>query len=409
MEFCELTEYEFQNFVDTCGLRRIFFQTVMMKKKLECDGVKVYLVGVKEEGKVIGASLIAKTKHNFLGKAVYEAYKGFVLDYRNKELVKFMTEGVRRFLKEKNGLKLIIDPYIPLVSRDMYANVTDEFDNHDIVKYLHSIGYKNSKTDQVKWIYCLDIDGKDSNSIFNGFRSSTRNNINKTLTKYNLSIRTLAKDELKEFRKITSETSNRRSFVDKSLKYYEEMYDCFKDDVVFLICEINLEEYIKTLMELNENMVSKLNELSDSSSNLKKKEAMKKDIKNNKRKIIEARELIRKKGKIIPLSAAMFVLYGDEVIYLFSGSYTEYMHFCGQYRLQWEIIKYAADKGYKRYNFFGLLEVFDEKGKDYGVYEFKKGFGGYVEELLGAYEIILSPVCFLYNALKKIRQLLSRR
>lgn len=77
MEFSELTEYEFQNFVDTCGLRRIFFQTVMMKKKLECDGVKVYLVGVKEKGKVIGASLIAKTKHIFLGKAVYEAYKGF--------------------------------------------------------------------------------------------------------------------------------------------------------------------------------------------------------------------------------------------------------------------------------------------------------------------------------------------
>ena len=44
---------------------------------------------------------------------------------------------------------------------------------------------------------------------------------------------------------------------------------------------------------------------------------------------------------------------------------------------------FAADNGYKRYNFYGIQDVFNPKGKDYGVYEFKKGFGGYVEELIG--------------------------
>ena len=80
------------------------------------------------------------------------------------------------------------------------------------------------------------------------------------------------------------------------------------------------------------------------------------------------------KGNVIPLSAAMFMLYGDEIAYLFSGSYEEYMKFCGQYRLQWQIIKYAADNGYKRYNFYGIQDVFNPNGKDRGVYEFKKGF-----------------------------------
>ena len=46
MKFTELTEQEFQNFVDTQNNKN-FFQTVMMKKKLECDGTEVYLVGVK--------------------------------------------------------------------------------------------------------------------------------------------------------------------------------------------------------------------------------------------------------------------------------------------------------------------------------------------------------------------------
>ena len=57
MKFTELTEQEFQNFVDTQNNKN-FFQTVMMKKKLECDGTKVYLVGVKENNKVIAASYV---------------------------------------------------------------------------------------------------------------------------------------------------------------------------------------------------------------------------------------------------------------------------------------------------------------------------------------------------------------
>ena len=407
MKFTELTEQEFQNFVDTQNNKN-FFQTVMMKKKLECDDIKAYLVGVKENNKVIAASLIAQTPQEFLGKITYEAYKGFILDYHNKELLKFMTDGIKNFLKEKNGLKLIIDPYIPAVSRNMEAEITDEFDNRDIIDYLHTLGYKDSQSSQVKWTYCLDINGKTSKELFNDFRSSTRNNINKTLTKYDLNIRTLSKDELKEFKTITSDTCDRRSFSDKSLKYYEEMYDCFKDDVTFKICEINLNNYIQKLEDSNKEMASKLEELSDSNSNLKKKEVMKKDIENNNKKIQEAKDLKQKKGNIIPLSAAMFILYGDEVIYLFSGSYAEYMQFCGQYRLQWEIIKYAADHNYKRYNFFGIQDVFNPNGKDRGVYEFKKGFGGYVEELLGAYELSLSPVNTLFNILKKFKHIIKK-
>ena len=186
------------------------------------------------------------------------------------------------------------------------------------------------------------------------------------------------------------------------------MYDCFKDDVTFKICEINLNNYIQKLEDSNKEMASKLEELSDSNSNLKKKEVMKKDIENNNKKIQEAKDLKQKKGEIIPLSAAMFILYGDEIIYLFSGSYAEYMQFCGQYRLQWEIIKYAADHNYKRYNFFGIQDVFNPNGKDRGVYEFKKGFGGYVEELLGAYELSLSPANTLFNILKKIKHIIKK-
>lgn len=407
MEFTELKEKEFMEFVDSRPEKN-FFQTIMMKKRMELDGIEVYLVGVKNKGKIVAASLIAETGHSFCGKKTFEAYKGFILDYHDKELVEFMTLEVKKFLKLKNGLRLIIDPYIPNVSRDMDANEVEGIDNRDVKEYLYKLGFKNHDGAQVKWCYCLDIDGKSSDLLFNDFRSSTRNNINKTISKYKLEIKTLKKDELSEFKKVTSDTCDRRSFSDKTLKYYEEMYDCFGDDVTFKICQLNCDTYINNLEEETKEFNRKINELSDSASNKKKKEQMRKDIENNEKKIEETKKLKEEKGNIIPLSAAMFIMYGDEIVYLFSGSYAELMNFCGQYRLQWEIIKYAADNGYKRYNFYGIQDVFNPKGKDRGVYEFKKGFGGYVEELLGSFEISISPLNNLYEFLRKVKSLIKK-
>ena len=116
--------------------------------------------------------------------------------------------------------------------------------------------------------------------------------------------------------------------------------------------------------------------------------------------ISSLKNIQKEKGDILPLSCAMFILYGDEIVYLFSGSYDEYMSFNGQYRLQWEIISYAADNHYKRYNFYGIKDLFNKDGKDYGVYEFKKGFSGYVEELLGTFCIpvtLLGKVFYWYK------------
>lgn len=408
MIFEELTEKEFTDFVETRPEKN-FFQTVMMKNRIAKNDLETYLVGVKENGSVIGASFIAETGHHFMGKKTYEAYKGFILDYHNHQLLKFMTEEVKKFLKNKNGLRLIIDPYIVNVSRDMDANEIDGVDNRDVRKYLEELGYRyNEDGEQVKWCYCLDINGKSSEELFNEMRPSTRNNINKTISKFKLNIRTLERNQLAEFKKITSDTCERRDFMDKTLEYYQDMYDFFGDDVTFKICELNCDTYIKSLEEENENLKRRVEELSDSSSNKKKKETMRKDIENNLKKIDDTKNLKEKKGNIIPLSAAMFVLYGDEIVYLFSGSYEELMKFCGQYRLQWEIIKYAADHGYKRYNFYGIQDVFNPQGKDYGVYEFKKGFGGYVEELLGSFILPLSFETTIYDLLRKLKRIVKK-
>lgn len=55
MKFVLLEDREFMDFVNS-RKEKNFFQTTMLRDRLELDGFKTYLVGVKKNNKVIGAS-----------------------------------------------------------------------------------------------------------------------------------------------------------------------------------------------------------------------------------------------------------------------------------------------------------------------------------------------------------------
>ena len=96
------------------------------------------------------------------------------------------------------------------------------------------------------------------------------------------------------------------------------------------------------------------------------------------------------------------MLIKPEIIYLSSGNYEEYMKFNSQHLIQWELIKYGIENGFKKHNFYGIPANINEHPKDYGIYEFKRGFNGYVEELIGEYEL---PITWHYKLMKIIHKI----
>ena len=402
VKFGTLTNEEFEVFALNSPQNN-FFQSLYMKELLEKENREVYLLGIKNEsGKILAATLLTTSGH-FFKKKTFEALKGFLIDYNDKKLLTFFIKETIRFVNNHNGFRLIIDPYIPKVQRDIDANVVPGgIDNRPVLDTLKQNGFNEVKNSaQVKWTFVLNTD-KKSDQLLKEMRPNTRNYINRTLNTYKLVVDELSYEELPIFKKITADTCARRNFPDRSLEYYQNMYKVFKDKLKVLVTKLDCKLYLQTLMNQKQELKTKIETLSDGASNKKKKEVMRKDIINIDKKIAEVESLIQVHGDYLILSGAMFVLYGDEIVYLFSGSYDEYMKYCGQYRLQWEMIKYAADHNYKRYNFYGIKDVFNKEGKDYGVYEFKKGFNGYVEELLGAYEVGTNFTYKIYKFLKRI-------
>ena len=381
MRFRSLTETEFRNFAKTSPYKS-FAETPEIAKHRESSGWTAYYLGVEEDGKLLAATLLI-AKPTFLGKSTFIAPGGPLLDLENKPLTDFFLKNLKKFAKTHNGYVLRIDPYYEVVERKRNGEVAENGFNHKIAEEnLKNLGFKPAPgSGQPKYSFVLDIKNRTKDQIFAEMKRNTRNHIRKA-EKMGVKVRELKREELKIFKQITESTSLRRHFSDKPLSYYEQMYDLFtpRGEVKFMLAEATGVAECATCSAGHE------------------------DLARAARSVPEGHAV--HSVTPIPLSAAMFMLYGDEVIYLFSGSDEKYMKdYNAQYLIQWHMIKFAADQGFKRYNFYGINGLPDPSSKDYGIYDFKKGFTseetGRVTELIGAHEAPLSPFFHLHKLLQK--------
>ena len=350
MNFVTINKEEFRNFANKSPYKS-FMQTPEIAKLREKAGWTPYYFGIEEGKKLLAAAMLV-AKPTFLGKSTYYCPGGPLLDLEDAALTDFFFKNLKKYIKSHNGYTLHIDPYYQLIERGRDGEpVEGGFNHQKALTNLKRLGFQElPHSTQPKYLFTLDLRNKTAADLLKEMKRNTRNHIRKA-EKMGVTVRELKREELNIFKQITQSTSERRHFTDKPLSYYEQMYDLFHDrgEVVFMLAEAD--------------------------------------------------------G--IPLSAAMFMTYGDEVVYLFSGSDEKYMKdYNAQYAIQWHMIKYAVEHGFDTYNFYGIQGLPDKSQKDYGIYDFKKGFTsdetGRVVELIGSYEL---PVNLTFY---KSHQLLSK-
>ena len=407
MDFVELTEKEYQKFWENHPLKT-FLSAPKIAKLREKSNWKSYFVGVKENKKVVAAALLLSHKRKFNVNEFYSP-RGFLLDYNNKELLTFFVEKVKEFAKSKNGYILRIDPYVIYKQRDINGDIVEGGeDNTHVVDHLTSLGFKKVKTEnmeQVGWMFSLGLEGKTEEQILKEMKPNTRNTIRKA-EKLGITMTELSYEELDRFQNIMEETGERKNFAVRNVEYFQNMYNLFHDsnEVKYYVTELNLKEYIKRLNNEIKEKEEKLSNLGDAKYNDGQRKNITSEIESLKKRIDDAEEIREKTKKdIITLSGSMFILIDPEIIYLSSGNYEEYMRFNSQYLIQWELIKYGIKNNFKKHNFYGIPANINEHPKDYGIYEFKKGFNGYVEELIGEFELPLKKEYYLIKLLKKLK------
>ncbi len=395
MEFCVLEEEEFRAYLNQHPLKT-FLQTPEIAHLREKSGWKKHYVGVKEHEKIVAASMMLSKQTHF-GKCVFYALRGFLIDYEDVDLLAFFTKEVKKYVKRHHGYCLRMDPYYPLVERDTDGRRVEEgFDHRPLLKVFSKLGYvRVSKPEQVEWMYVLDLD-VTSDQLWQRMRTVTKRNILKA-KKNGIVLREASKEEIPIVAKVIDSTSERKQFSGRTLSYYQNLYEVFapRGEIRFMIGELHLSDYISKLEAELEDEKQILSDLELQQAKQKKKQRHMENIDHLTSSLEEAKRIFEKEGETLVLSGGVFLLYGDELLYLFGGNYKEYMKFGASYLMQWEMINYGIEHGYRRYNFYGISGTFDKKDSYYGVYDFKRGFTGYVEQLIG--EFVLPVDTFFYH------------
>ena len=101
-------------------------------------------------------------------------------------------------------------------------------------------------------------------------------------------------------------------------------------------------------------------------------------------------ELLIAEFENIPLAAMFLVISNKRATYLYGASSSIKRNFMSTYALQWEAIKRAKEKGCTEYDLFGISSKPDPSHPLYGLYRFKKGFGGKIFHRMGCWDYPLN-------------------
>jgi len=129
---------------------------------------------------------------------------------------------------------------------------------------------------------------------------------------------------------------------------------------------------------------------------------------------VQACELFMAMHEDQPLAAIMVFKRGKRAWYFYGASNERERNRMPTYLLQWEAMRWAAQNGCAEYDLWGVPDqdepVLEKEFTDradglWGVYRFKRGFGGQLKRSAGVYERILQPGIYrIYSAALKIRK-----
>lgn len=288
---------------------------------------------LEEDGEIAGSLLILKRRLPLPGvkKCIFYVPRGPVVDDDSEELNRQLFRGAVKVAREHGAIFLKMDP--------------DINDNNQYYKQiLQKCGFKENKTGlnfegvQPRFVFRLDITASEIKLLEN-MHSKWRYNI-RLAGRKGVKIRTAKdKDDLKAFYKILTETAKRDKFLIRGYEYFEWIWDYMVGN-----------GYARIFMAEHE-------------------------------------------GEIISSTLAMVL--GEKAWYLYGASSNSKRNLMPNYLIQWAMICWAKEQGCSIYDFRGVSGDLDENNPLYGLYRFKKGFGGELVEFIGEWDIIYSPFYYL--------------
>ena len=410
MILTSITSTEFQSFADTIS-NRSFIQSEQMGVLLGTRGADVTYLALKEDAEILVAALVYTLP--MTGGLHMEINCGPI--YSDSSYLEAFYNCLKEYAKSRGVLQLIVKPYDTYQTFDSSGQPSSE-ERKEIISTLTNLGFQHDGLmtgypgGEPDWLYLKNLAGITEKTLLNSFSKKGKSLVKKANT-FGIKLKKLQREELVIFKKITTKTSERRNYSDKSLEYYQHFYDSFRDKAEFVIATLNFNEYLNRLEIEQDRLQAKIEKIktkllanpnSDKIQNTLREYNSQFDSFELRK--TEAKELAEKYGdEDVVLAASLFVYMSQEVTYLFSGSYSEFSKFYAPAILQEYVMLECIKRGIPSYNLLGIQGLFD--GSD-GVLRFKQNFNGYIVRKSGTFRYYPNP--FKFKCLQVLKKLMGR-
>lgn len=223
----------------------------------------------------------------------------------------------------------------------------------DIAKhrgFRHTVEGDGFEAIQARFNYRVYLGGRDEDAILASFTQKTRYNIRVAL-KHGVEVKIEDKSKLDEFVRLMRITGERDGFGTRPRAYFERMLDA-------------LGEHARLYLAWYEGQA---------------------------------------------ISGAIAVNYAGKTNYVYGASDNAHRNVMPNYLMQWEMMKWAIETDCTVYDLQGVSGNMDENSPLYGLYRFKRGFGGTLDELAGEFDYVYKPLlAFLIDKAIDFREWLMR-
>jgi len=281
--------------------------------------------------------------------------KGPIIDWADAEVTQTLLEALHRLCRQRRAILLKLEPDL---ADDRSAETssssveTRSRRSPTLAQRLTELGFRPSpQSIQPQCTILLDL-APDPEDILARMKSKTRYNIRLAARK-GVTVREGTAEDLSGFYRLMQATGERDGFGIHSQAYYQTAHQLFVP-----------QDLAKLFLATFEDKI---------------------------------------------LAGIMAFAFGQRAWYMYGASSDEHRNLMPNYLTQWEAIKWAKERGCLTYDLWGIPDEEEEvlereflKRSDglWGVYRFKRGFGGQVVHYLGAYDYVYSPLLYrLYDKL----------
>lgn len=367
-----------------------------------------HYVGLENDKHQLVAATLLLEKHLPLGYSYLYAPRGYVINFKDYELLKTFTEEIKKYAKKKKAIFVKIDPDIIYHEENCNQEVIIDKDDQ-AYQSLKKLGYrhlgftKNFETMQPRYSFRIDLT-KPWEEVEKNFSKTTKQRIKKAEDLL-VDVKIGTDKDINTFYQLMILTETRKDFVTHNEKYYQSLYKIWNQDneCNLFLGSVDLDKIIKKQTELKQEITEELTKFDH--ENLSKSEKSKKNELEKRKDKLETdiqkyQQAQKEYGTNITLSAHFIIEYGDKAWVLYAGNHNILTDTYTNYKTYEQHIKYYYDKKIKTYDQFGTIGDLRKENPLLGLHEFKKKFGGNYVEFTGEFDLVLNkPMYFVFTKL----------